>query len=95
MVIASEELWILVSILIARVFALVVTSFDLHARNAFSSYSFAKLHTVLVEVVFYRFIKSQEIKESVPSELRQQVFLLVRPMHQVSTCLPFLILLRG
>jgi hypothetical protein len=40
------------------------------------------LDIVLANVVFYSFIKSQEIKESVPSDLRQQVFLLVRPMHQ-------------
>jgi hypothetical protein len=47
------------------------------------------LDIVLANVVFYSFIKSQEIKESVPSDLRQQVFLLVRPMHQVSIHLTF------
>lgn len=47
------------------------------------------LDIVLANIVFYSFIKSQEIKESVPSDLRQQVFLLVRPMHQVSIHLTF------
>lgn len=49
------------------------------------------LHILFIDVVFYSLIKSQELKESVPSDLRQQAFLLVRPMHQVSACLPYLI----
>lgn len=47
------------------------------------------LHILFVNIVFYSLIKSQELKDSVPSDLRHQVFLLVRPMHQVSACLPY------
>ncbi|KAF5479117.1 hypothetical protein F2P56_005618 [Juglans regia] len=46
-----------------------------------TSYLYAKVSR-LKEAMSKIYPQLEEIKESVPSELRQQVFLLVRPMHQ-------------